>query len=333
MQTSFNSPIERSREVLERASNQLQPDHVTIAVSGGTDSVVAADVMSRMGPEYGLEPDSITHIDTGAGIPQTKLVAKLIADMHNLEFIEQGYRKQKASLAWRILENGWPGAYGGSPMTGGHGLEWANRKDKPMNKVYVEIEGQQLWVSGARKLESKKRQGNVPDSGIYSDKPRRTWLSIIGGWTSAEKQKYIKERGLPVSETYLALGFSGECTACSFDERGLLTNINLLSPELGHALRTLAVWLYMRVKRGDVKLAPKRLCWGWEPGEEVDLEVQSQLSEESPAQSMVGCDDESCGTVERPGWVRKLPDTQIVTRQDVKQYWESGIGVIDRFPL
>lgn len=326
--------MERAHEVVARCARQHEPDHVTLAVSGGTDSVVAADLFARLGPEYGLEPDSVTHIRTGTGIPQSRLTARVVADVHGLEWIEQGYRNQQDSLAARVLKHGWPGGYSGSPMTGGHGLEWANRKDKPMDEIYVQIDGQQVWCSGARRLESKKRQGNVPDSGVEQDKPRRVWCSPISGWTAAEKREYICDRGLPVSEAYIFLGFSGECTACAFDERGLLDNINLLSPELGHTIRTLAVWLYMRAVRGDVEIDAKQLCWGWEPEDEPedDPEQETLTDDEETARAMVGCDEESCATRESPTWVLQLPDEQIVDRDDVLAWWNDGLkAVSERF--
>jgi 3'-phosphoadenosine 5'-phosphosulfate sulfotransferase (PAPS reductase)/FAD synthetase len=302
-------------------------DHVTIATSGGTDSTVAADVWARYGPEYGLAPDSITHINTGLAVPQSRLVAKVLADMHDLEFIEQGYRNRRDSVAVRVLGNGWCGGYGGSPATGGHGLEWANRKDKPMDEVYVNIDGFQVWVSGARKLESAKRMKNLPDAGLKEDRPRRAWASVIGGWTTGEKRRYIRERGLPVSESYLFLGYSGECVACAFDGSGLLTGVDLLCPELGHAIRTLTVWLYQRARRGEVDIDPKQLCWGWDPDGPPE-----GPDEPTEAQVMVGCDTETCADREQPNWILDLPAPQIVTRTDVERYWATG-EVPDRFPL
>ncbi len=327
IQTSFTDPVPRSKEVLRRCAKQYDPDTVLIAVSGGTDSIVAADIIARYGPEYGLEPDAIVHVNTGASVPQTELTARIVADMHNVEFHRETYRNEQDSLAARVLENGWPGGYGGSPATGGHGLEWANRKHKPMEETYMAYEGSQLWVSGARKLESKKRSGNLPDSGIESDKPRRAWLSIIGGWTTEEKRRYIKRRGLPVSECYLFLGYSGECTACSFDNTGLLTNLDLLCPELSYSIRRLTVWLYQRAKRGEVDIDPKQLCWGWDPGENMD-----QTHELDTAQEMVGCDPESCGGEVDTKWIAELPDKQLVTRADVSEWWDSD-EIPQRFPV
>lgn len=330
-QSSFNTPLERSREVLRRCASQHDPDEVVIAVSGGTDSVVAADVMCRLGPEYGLEPTRLVHINTGSSLPQTELVARIIADIHDLEFVKQGYRNQRNALGPRVISDGWPAAYGGHPSGLGHGREWANRKDKPMDAVYASLDGLQVWVSGARKLESKKRKGSVPDSGIQQDKPRRIWCAVIGGWTTAEKRRYIKKRGLPVSESYLLLGFSGECTACSFDGQGLLTGINLLCPELSYCLKRTAVWLYQRAKRGDVDIEPKQLCWGWEPGDS-DMQELEDESEVETAQEYVGCDPESCGGEVDTDWIIELPSPQLVTRDDVLEWWGSD-STPNRFPI
>lgn len=328
-QASFTDPMDRSREVLRRLARQYDPDECVIASSGGTDSILAADVMCRLAPEYGIEPTKLVHINTGACIPQTELAAQIVAEMHDLEFVKQGYRNQRNALGPRVLSDGWPAAYGGHPSGLGHGREWANRKDKPMDAVYVEIDGIQVWVSGARKLESKKRQGSVPDSGIEKDKPRRVWCAVIGGWTDAEKRRYIRERGLPVSESYLLLGFSGKCVACSFDGQGLLTGIDLLCPELAYCIRRLAVWLYQRAKTDRVDIDPKQLCWGWEPGKN---NVQDFDGDPDTAQEMVGCDPESCGGNADIGWVRDLPANQLVTRDDVTEWWASGT-VPERFPV
>jgi len=318
-QSAFTSKENRTREIFTRAKEQGLDEHeLIIAVSGGLDSVVAADVTARIGSEFGFEPDAIAHINTGAAVPQSRLTAQRIAERHDIDFIEQGHRNTRDSLAVRVLNNGWPGGFGGSPATGGHGLEWANRKDKPMNAVYMQFDGQQTWISGVRKLESKKRSGNVADSAIESDRPRRTWVSPIMGWTDQDKREYIQEHNLPVSEAYLILGFSAECVACSFDDPGLLTDLELLSPELSYALQSLAVWLFNRIKRGDIDIDPKRLCWGWTPDGEEKTEF-----EEPQTQELIGCSAGSCSTRNAPDWIRNLDPEQIVDRADVITEWDN----------
>lgn len=327
-QASFTRPVERTREILERAARQLSNEAVVnLAVSGGTDSIVAADVMCRIGPEYGFTPDAVTHINTGASVPQSRLAAKVIAAKHDLEFIEQGPRNQRNALAPRVLRNGWPGAYTGLPSQLGHGREWANRKNKPMDEVYMRWEGQEVWVSGARKLESKRRSGSVANGAIDSDKPRRTWLQPIVGWTSAEKREYVQEHTLPISQAYLIMGFSAECVACSFDDKGLLTDLDLLAPELAHAIRSLAVWLGMLAVRGDVDVDPKQLCWGWEPDGDVDFDDMKNETKE-----IVGCTAGSCSKRNAPNWIADLPPDQIIDREDTLTAWNGDFdAVAERF--
>jgi len=296
-------------------------------VSGGTDSIVAADLMCRLGPEYGFVPDAVAHINTGASVPQSRLAARVIADKYGLEFIVQGPRNQRNALAPRVLRNGWPAAYTGLPSQLGHGREWANRKNKPMDAVYMRWEGNEVWVSGARKLESKRRSGNVADKAIESDKPRRTWVQPIMGWTSADKRDYVRKHFLPVSQAYLIMGFSAECVACSFDDRGLLTDLDLLAPELAYCIRSLALWLGMLAVRGDVDVDAKQLCWGWEPNAASDFEQEA-----SETQELVGCTAGSCSTRNAPNWITQLPPEQIIDREDTLAAWDGDFeAVTQRF--
>lgn len=334
IQQTFSSPDSRSREVLSRASDQYgDVDHVVLAVSGGTDSIVAADIVARYGPEYGIEPDAVFHANTGTGVPQSRLTAKLLAEIHDLEYIERGPRRKEDTLAHRILENGWPGEYTGSFATGGHAIEWANRKDKPMDALYSDLDGMQMWISGGRVNESARRSVNIADSAIEvkERRNRRVWVSPIHGWTTNEKVEYLRKHGLPVSEAYLVLGFSGECTACSFDDAGLLDDLDLLSPELAHTIRSLTLWLYMRARRGDVDIPPKKLRWGWtlEDDEKGDG-LNETLGDSDRAETMdqLGCSATSCADHNIPEWIRDLPQWQIVDRADVLEVWDGNIDEV-----
>ena len=353
VQTSFNSPIERTEEILQRAQRQIDDyQHVVLAISGGTDSIVAANVMCELGPKYGFKPTAVAHINTGAALPQSRLVAKVFAEMHDLEYIEQGPRNQRNALAPRILRSGWPGSYPGHPSELGHGREWANRKEKPMQGVYMHFEGNQVWVSGVRKLESKRRSGTVSDGAIDNDKARRTWVSPIVGWTEAEKKAYIKKHNLPVSEGYLVLGFSAECVACAFDDKGLLTDLDLLAPELSYCIKSLAVWLGQLAIKGEVDIEPKQLCWGWEVGKNEEPkekkleepiaweweEVESGKFEMNKyeggekTQEIIGCSAGSCATRNAPEWIMNLPNEQIIDRLDVEAHWNGRLNeVVGRF--
>ena len=341
-QTKFVDPIDSSKQIIKQASELHEDiDTVVLSISGATDSLIAADLAVRFFPDYGDYEFVVMHANTGTAVPQSKLTAKVFADIHDLEFIEAGPRNPQDYLAVRVLNNGWGGGYVGSPATGGHGLEWANRKNKPMQAVYMQIDGMQFWVSGTRVTESDRRSVNLGSRAVDKDNqsPRRIWVSPIYSWDTADKIAYIKERGLPVSEAYEILGYSGECTACSFDDRGVLNDIEILSPELAYCIKTLAVWVGMRAVRGDIDIDPKQLCWGWDPedGEDETNGGQELLTpelEETTAQEMVGCAGGNCSTRQAKPWMSEIAQDQIITREDTYTAWnESVTNVSQRFGL
>lgn len=308
--------------MLRRASAR-EFRRVVCAVSGGTDSVLAAYLAATLGPEYGIEPDCILHANSGIGIPQTQLVAQVLAAMLDLPYIEG----TNGTTGPRVLARGWPAA-----TREAHFYERIERKSDVFDALHGALPDEQLWVSGARATESKQRSLNVPDSGVEADgrRARQTWCSPCAGLTSEEKWDLIIEHGLPVSESYDLLGISGECLACCFDDGGLLTDLDILAPNLAWAIRCLTGWLYLRARRGDldddIDFSPKQLCWGWDPRtDDRDREGRQQtLAEDGADAAWVGCNAAACGTRDVPDRVADVPSEQIVDRRDVDRYWAAG---------
>lgn len=213
-----------------------------------------------------------------------------------------------------------------------------------MDGLYSNLPGKQIWISGGRLAESDRRSSTVADSAIdrKERRNRRVWVQPIHSWSDAEKKEYLLESNIPVSEAYLVMGHSGECNACSFDDAGLLDDLDLLAPELAQALRYLAVWLYQRVRRGDVDIPAKKLRWGWEPDtydDDVDDEDQTTLldrddsdAERAESMEIVGCSSTGCSDRNIPDWIRDLDEDRVVDRADVLDAWNGNAGdVVDRF--
>jgi len=316
-QLTFASPEEKAREILERAARH-EHDHAILAVSGGMDSVLGAELTARFGPEYGIEPSAIVHANTGAGIPQTRLVAQLLACRYGIPFIE-GNNK---TLGERVLKHGWP-----AHTAPGHFFERIERKQDVFDAIVAGLEGTQLWISGARSSESEKRSTNVPDSGIdvSTRSSKQVWVSPLTGFTAEEKTEWFLESDLPVSEAYLFLGISGECVACAFDDVGILTDLELLAPNLTYAIRQLTALLpvYAGLEGTETEITAKQLCWGWDPDESDSLEEhdRGQLAldggESLEPENPIGCSSSSCGDRDVPEYIRELPPERIVDYSDV----------------
>lgn len=317
-QTTFKTPEQKVRDVFERASREdFGP--VLAGVSGGTDSVLSAWLAAVYGPEYGIELDAIVHANTGLAVPQTRLAAQVLAMLTGTPFIEAN----NGTTGPRVLKHGWP-------MVGkkGHFFERIERKEDVFDAIHAAFSEDQLWISGARSTESDERKMNVPDSGVEWDgrRGRQLWASPCVGLTSEEKWDWIAETGLPVPETYLSLGFSGECVACVYDDAGILTELDYLAPNLAWAIRNLTAWLpaFHAMEDTETDLTPKQLCWGWDPDADdtPDEHPQQDLdgNRAEPNSAWTGCSAESCEDRDIPDAVFDLPDWQLIGRDDVLRY-------------
>lgn len=259
-QASFASKEEKIHDVLELAGRH-NFDHVIALVSGGTDSLTAVDAYNRYHTNHDLRAiDLVVQTNTGASIPQTLETARQFCRDRGLSYAEVRNQNPDRMLAPRVLSNGWP-----TERT--HGFEFINRKQDTWDKVYSSFPGRILFISGGRVDESDRRAANLGDSafdlGETGDRhPRQSWVAPIHGLLDEEKANYIEENDIPETPAYDWLGYSGDCVACSFDDPRIVNEIEILSPELAYALRTLVVWVYQRIRRGDIDQPIERAVWG-----------------------------------------------------------------------
>lgn len=284
MQQSLTPRREKTDEALSTAA-QREFDHVIAMVSGGTDSLCAVDAYYRHHEHHDLPPiDLVVQTNTGATLPSTLETAREFCAERGLSYAEvrNQYEPDEDSdnyrmLGPRIVRNGFPSNSQGGPGKGGHWMEFINRKQDTWDKVYGSFPGSQLWISGGRVAESDRRAMNLGDGAVdfgeTGDRhPRKTWLAPCFGWLDGEKADYIDEHDIPKTIAYDFLGYSGDCVACSFDDPRVLNDIQLLSPELAHVLSILVVWVYQRIRRGDLDQPIERCVWGTELIEDDDLD-------------------------------------------------------------
>jgi len=295
---------EKTDETLAMAARQ-DYDRVIAFASGGTDSLCAIDAYNRRHERHDLPPiDVVVQTNTGTTLPSTLKTAREFCAQRDLRYMEvrnqhvpdedsDNYRM----LAPRIVRNGFPANSQGGPGKGGHWMEFINRKQDTWDSVYGGFPGQQLWISGGRVAESDRRAMNLGDGAVdvgeTGDRhPRKTWLAPCFGWLDEEKAEYIEEFGIPETDAYPVVGYSGDCTACSFDDPRVLNEIRILSPELAHCLEILVVWVYNRIRRGDLDQPISRCVWGTELEGEADRAVSDETCQR--ALRFGGCSAPNC---------------------------------------
>lgn len=266
-QSSFATKEEKIDAVLAEATS-LDLDYVFGLASGGKDSLSAITAWQLNREKHGLpDIDAVVHTNTGTTFPQTQQTVQRFCAEHGLPYIEVRNQKDGRMLAHRIIEHGWPAKSQGSPGTGGHWPEFVNRKLDTWDGVYSSFAGRIGFISGGRHAESNRRAANLGDGAIDvgatgDRKPRLTWIAPIHGLLDSEKEAFVDEHDIPVTPAYDWFGFSGDCLACSFDDPRILNEIRIACPELARALEILVIWVYYRIRNGDIDQPIQRAVWG-----------------------------------------------------------------------
>ena len=266
-QQSFATPVDKIHSTLELAARH-DHDRVFGLASGGTDSLTAIDAWDRFHDDHGLPPvDAVVHTNTGIVFPPTQeTIHKFCAD-RGLPFVEVRNQTPGRMVGHRLVEYGWPGESQGGPTTAGHWVEFINRKLDTWDGVYSAFDGGITFISGGRHAESDRRAAHLGDGpvdpGQSGDrKPRLTWVAPIHGLLDGDKATYVDQYDIPVTPAYDWFGFSGDCLACSFNDPRILNEIRIACPELAFVLHTMVVWVWMRIKRGDIDQPIERAVWG-----------------------------------------------------------------------
>ena len=278
-QQSFKTPAEKTKLALEQAARR-EYDTVAALVSGGTDSLCAADAYRRYRERFNIdlpEIDVVAQTHTGTTLPSTIETAKQFCTERNLEYRQLHNDTDGRMLAHRVLEHGWPSRAQGGVGSGGHWPEFVNRKLDTWDDLYSDLDGDQLWISGGRVAESDRRAGNLGDGAVDfgetgDRRPRQTWVAPIHGWLDGEKKQYVNHHDIPRAPAYDWLGYSGDCVACAFDDPTALNEIRILCPELAYCLSLLTVWVYGRIRAGEIDQPIERAVWGTDTDADWDDE-------------------------------------------------------------
>lgn len=243
--SSLARAMDLSAQRVKRVIADLNPTHTVLTVSGGRDS--AAEVAFAM--ELGLKVDLILHCRTGTGIRQTTefvvdyygslgpdFVMADAGDAYERYVMRKGFfgiGRQAHNYSYRVLK--------AAPMR--TAISRSIRQGRRDIRV--------MMLNGARALESDNRRLNLAETRKDPASPGNLWVNLIHDWSDADRDDYLRLRGIPINPVAKELCRSGEClcgTMQSLQERAQAAAIY---PEWG-------AWIDDLERRAIAKHG-----WGW----------------------------------------------------------------------
>jgi len=196
------------------------PAKLWCLLSGGKDSLTAADTLDRAGDLAGA-----VFLDTTIGVPDLlSHVRKVCAD--------RGWPLEvyRAPVPYEeiVLRYGFPG-----PAQ--HGLVMSHLKGRGI-RAFAKAHPGEALASGVRSGESRRRLGNARPwsrfEGVWCHAP-------ILDWSTEAVWAYVERNKLPLSPAYKTLHMSGDCLCGSFARPEEVHMIKTFYPDVADRLRLL----------------------------------------------------------------------------------------------
>lgn len=241
-------------EVLSTAVEEHSPDSVYALVSGGNDSTTAAHVAKESGH---VDLDGILYIDTGIGVPESKLWVQEWADTVGLQYHQAGsqYRPEWREYHNLIVQTGFPG-----PVA--HQYMWINLKEAPLkNWLQENTSGDTLLITGIRSHESERRAEITDDSGIEV-KDEAVYASPLIDFTDDDLAEYRDQHADELYENPVTakLHSSGDCLCGAYADREELRELQLFYPNVADYISYLEGQVLTAAEQGRV--GKQYALWG-----------------------------------------------------------------------
>jgi 3'-phosphoadenosine 5'-phosphosulfate sulfotransferase (PAPS reductase)/FAD synthetase len=228
--------------LIDEAQSIYGFERLFVGISGGNDSVATAYLASQHKAFAGC-----FHIVTGIGIRETAKYVERLCDRNGWPL-----RILKPPKSYRDLVLRW-----GFPGPAMHGVFYRWLKDRCIEELVRSNKTHRLEhigiVTGARKLESKRRFGNTQR---FQKKGSQLWMSPLFEWNKFDVGDYLLLHEAEKNPVVEKLGFSGECLCGAYAQPGELEVVKEHYPEEGREIEEL---------QEDVAIAGKHCIWGTRP--------------------------------------------------------------------
>lgn len=203
------------------------PSGIWVGLSGGSDSLSAAEVASKLPGFRGA-----LHINTGIGIEETR------------EFVRETCKRR----GWPLKEYLSPILYDdivlkhGFPGPAQHQKMYIQLKERSIRRFIAEhktkLHDRIMIVTGVRRSESKRRMGTVEE---VSREGCKVWCAPLVNWTTDHKNAFLTSNGIKQNPISQALCMSGECLCGAYARPEELAEIESVSPNTARRIKDLIV--------------------------------------------------------------------------------------------
>lgn len=235
--------IRRAMKYLAKAILEYSPDQVFVGFSGGTDSLICADLTMKYYPDA-----KIFHANTGIGLTKTRNYVRDICMKRGWDLIEIRAKEDCGQdYEQMVLDYGFPGPAMHRKMY----QRLKERCTEELHRRYKKKRGNKIMlVTGIRHDESQVRAGYA--NSIIDKVGGVVWVNAYYWFTKQDKYDYIEENGLWVNPVHKTIGMSGECLCGAYAHKGELDLIRLVEPETADYIEDLQ------------KRVMEKWPWGWE---------------------------------------------------------------------
>lgn len=224
----MNSLLKQSLHIYEQAVADFKPYAVVLMVSGGTDSITAAEVAKALG----MKVDFVLHGHTGTGIRETLEFVREVAPLYASQYIEAS-----AGTAYEdyVLRKGFFGQGDTAHNYAYHILKRGVFQAALSKYIRHRKRNRNiLLLNGARINESNRRKHNL--NKVFNIEPivkANIWVNIIHHWTGQQCKDFLTDQKAPINPVTQKLCRSGECLCGSMQTRPEGEEIAYYYPEWG----------------------------------------------------------------------------------------------------
>lgn len=226
--------LQHSKFIMDEAISQFQPKAIVLMFSGGDDSLVAYNVAKELGYKF----DAVIHGNTRTGLIETTKFAVNHTEFHNDKIIIADAGK---SYEKYVLRKGFFGVGDSAHNMAYHILKAEHfRKAVSHNLRRRRHNFPVLFVNGARRLESKRREVTMVNPiKIDPSMNNNIWVNIINEWTKEDCINYLEGNNIKRNPVSVALCRSGECMCGTMQTMEDYTAAKEFSPSWGNYMDSL----------------------------------------------------------------------------------------------